>query len=508
MLLELRSLARSRSAIATALGAGMLVVAGCVSSLNGLDDTPGGGTGDGGDGADGETTPTSPPTLAPSKIAFRDADPRQSFVGGDIAITPAATPDGVTEYRAYFGTSGAARIGTTPIGTSSTPTLTLTGVAVPDGATNLLVFAANALGEAPVSASIALRDNYAHYVDISGTLDYIHNYAKPSAAIAPVAKQLYVISEGRTNDGSNYNNLLRCALDGTACSRMSLPTASLLAGTTLFIDETLGMLMFTGFLGTNGTVNFVHCKLDGTACALGMGTGYMGSGYTGGAIDTTNKYLYMFYSSISAHPAFVRSTYDGGTSVAAIFGGTGEPKTGFITAGKVYMVEAGPTLLTSGPIGENQVAADIGAGAGVDAQDVVAIEDSKNQKLLVAARNNSTGGANKLALFRCDLTGANCKYTDASSGQPLGSGKTPSVAIDATRDKLYIAAQNETGRPGLYRCNVDATGCAYVDITAGQPVNSGGLPKIVIDTVNDRILVVTQVGTTDLRAGLFSLDLW
>ena len=495
----------------------MLLAAGCVSSLSGLDDTPGGGTGDGGDGADGTTTPpTSPPTLAPSKIAFRDADPRQNFVAGDVAITPAATPDGVMEYRAYFGTSGAARIGTTPIGTSPTPTLTLTGVAVPDGATSLLVFAANALGEAPVSASIALRDNYAHYVDISGTLDYVHNYAKPSAAIAPLAKQLYVISEGDPSGGMNYNNYLRCELDGTGCARFALPTATLLSGTTLFLDEAGGNLMFTGFANGNGSVNFVHCKLDSSACALGLGTNNMGGGSTAGAIDTTNKRLYMFYSSISAHPAFLFANYDGTANSGGIFGGTGNPTTGFIDAAssKVLMVQSGqsgqpgPTLFASGLDGANPVTTDIGAGAGIDAQDVVAIEDNKNQKLLVAARNNNTTSMGKLALFRCELTGANCKYIDASAGQPVGSGKTPSVAIDATRDKLYIATQNATGRPGLYRCNVDATACAYVDITAGQPVNSGGLPKIVIDTVNDRILVVTQVGTTDLRAGLFSLDLW
>jgi hypothetical protein len=81
--------------------------------------------------------------------------------------------------------------------------------------------------------------------------------------------------------------------------------------------------------------------------------------------------------------------------------------------------------------------------------------------------------------------------------------------IDAINAKLLVVTTNDanSGKPALFRCNLDGTGCTYTDISAGQGTGSGFGPSAVIDTINDKLLVLTANGTNADKPGLFSICL-
>jgi hypothetical protein len=160
--------------------------------------------------------------------------------------------------------------------------------------------------------------------------------------------------------------------------------------------------------------------------------------------------------------------------------------------------------------------------------------------------------SSKLALFRCNLDGTGCTYTDISAGRaysPLSmtcqaskpglcSFATwfPAAVIDATKGKLFVVTQNSwpphvpyLARPwrapsegpdpnphtdreiGLFRCTVDGTGCVLFNILSEHhrllgtsDLNEAQLDhrgSAVIDTVDEKLLLVS------LEGGLFSVCL-
>ncbi|HEY3237484.1 MAG TPA: hypothetical protein VGJ84_22385, partial [Polyangiaceae bacterium] len=123
------------------------------------------------------------------------------------------------------------------------------------------------------------------------------------------------------------------------------------------------------------------------------------------------------------------------------------------------------------------IAAGQGTGSGYFPSAVI---DSTNTKLLVITRNDAN--SNKPALFRCNLDGTGCAYTDISAGQGSISGYGPSAVIDMINAKLLVVIYNgaNSGKPALYRCNLDGTGCMFTDISTGQGPGSGACPSAVI----------------------------
>ncbi len=136
-----------------------------------------------------------------------------------------------------------------------------------------------------------------------------------------------------------------------------------------------------------------------------------------------------------------------------------------------------------------------------------AILDAAAAKLLVVTSNGANG--NRASLFRCDLDGANCVHTDVSAGQGATSGLRPDVALDAKNGKLLVVTTNGANehRPALFRCERDGSGCTYVDISAGQGLESGYQPSVQIDTANDKLLVVTLGNTAGAPPSLFRCNL-
>jgi len=134
--------------------------------------------------------------------------------------------------------------------------------------------------------------------------------------------------------------------------------------------------------------------------------------------------------------------------------------------------------------------------------------DPVNGKLLVAIANLSNG--NRPGLYRCELDGTGCSYVNISAGQGVESGLGPSLAIDATSNKLVVATVNGANayKPSIFQCALDGTSCTHTDISAGQGAYSGSAVPVtqtsaVIDSASHALFVTTSNGANDGKPGLF-----
>ena len=142
-----------------------------------------------------------------------------------------------------------------------------------------------------------------------------------------------------------------------------------------------------------------------------------------------------------------------------------------------------------------------------------ALIDAASGKLLVVTvtGTNAVGSPRKPALLRCNLDGSACTYADISAGQIVGSGSTSSAVIDAASAKLLVVAATGNGlngyKSGLFRCNLDGSACTYADISAGQGAHSGTYPSAVIDAANGTLLVATDNAANSDRPALVNVCL-
>lgn len=131
---------------------------------------------------------------------------------------------------------------------------------------------------------------------------------------------------------------------------------------------------------------------------------------------------------------------------------------------------------------------------------------------ITITRNGNTG-INTLSMFHCDNDGANCKFIDLSSyGAGFDTGFDPHGTIDNNDGKLLIVVRNNSvtglSRPYLYKCELDGSNCSFTDISAGQGANAGNLPFITVDLINSKILTFTSNAVSSAnKVSLFRCDL-
>ncbi|APR88624.1 hypothetical protein A7982_13973 [Minicystis rosea] len=183
-------------------------------------------------------------------------------------------------------------------------------------------------------------------------------------------------------------------------------------------------------------------------------------------------------------------------------------------AGKVLVVTnnapngSAPALFRCALDGTGCTYADISAGqSGLGQSTPAVLVDAAGGKLLVVTQTqNGTAG-----LLRCALDGTGCAFTDlaAAQGQEAHTSHNPSAAIDAANGKLLVAAENAAngGTPVVYVCNLDGSGCLFNDVSAGQGGSSGTRPSIVVDAAASKLLVVTDNGAASDKPGIFRCDL-
>ncbi|HEY3233648.1 MAG TPA: hypothetical protein VGJ84_02960 [Polyangiaceae bacterium] len=85
----------------------------------------------------------------------------------------------------------------------------------------------------------------------------------------------------------------------------------------------------------------------------------------------------------------------------------------------------------------------------------------------------------------------------------------PSAVIDTMNGELLVVTLDRANsyKPALFRCNLDGTACTYTDISGGQGADSGWQPSAVIDTTNAKLLVSTPNGANSYKPALFSVCL-
>jgi hypothetical protein len=137
-----------------------------------------------------------------------------------------------------------------------------------------------------------------------------------------------------------------------------------------------------------------------------------------------------------------------------------------------------------------------------------AVIDTVNNKLLVATTNGANG--HRPGLFRCAVDGTACSYSDISAGQGAESGWNPTAIVDTVDKKLLVVTANGTSpsqKAALFRCELDGTACTFSDISAGQGPGSGSSPRAVLDPIRHKLLAVTRNDANFGRSALFDVCL-
>ncbi len=394
----------------------------------------------------------------------------------------------------------------------------------------------NEFGEMPGGPAVA-ADNFPVYTDISAGQP--SGSGINSSAVIDIANGKLLIV---TDNGANGDKpaLFQCNLDGTGCTytdiSASQPASSGIAPSAV-IDMANGKLLVVteDNANNNGEPALFRCNLDGTGCTYkDISAGQPASSLSGprAIIDTANSKLLVVMDNFSNNDklALFRCNLDG-TDCTYTDISAGQPTdSGFYpsavidTANSKLLVVTmdkhnfnKPALFRCNLDGTGCTYTDISAGQPTDSGFYPsAVIDTANRKLLVVTEDMAN--FNKPTLFRCNLDGTGCTYTDISAGQPVESSApggadfplSPSAVIDTANGKLLVVTEDNAnnGEPALFRCNLDGTGCTYTDISAGQPSNSGWNPSAVIDTTNSKLLVVTSdYANSAGKLALFSIGL-
>jgi 20S proteasome alpha/beta subunit len=465
------------------------------------------------------------PTHAPAGVTFSDGDFATGEVAGTIVVQHATVESDVTSYAVYFGKSATERLYLTPIfvapADGADVSYPLIMNPIPAGATNLLAVAQNAAGESAIVATPGL-DVGSSYVSVAA--GPANSGGSPSLAIDAANSKLLVATVDASN--SYKPSLFRCNLDGTSCTYTDISAgagANSAYEVSLAIDAAGSKLLVATMDGSNNDKpSLFRCNLDGTSCTytdISAGAG-ANSGYSPAlAIDATNSKLLVATQDESNNykPSLFRCNLDGTSCTYTDISAGAAADSGLISSlvvdaanSKLLVVtEDGsnsnkPSLFRCNLDGTSCTYTDISAGAAANSgyQPSLAI-DATNAKLLVVT-NDGTNGA-RPSLFRCNLDGTSCTYTNISAAAGANSGNYPSLAIDATHNKLIVATtdQSRGEQPAAFSCNLDGSACRYSDPSAGAPGSSGYTPKIALDAANGNMVIATQDASKNSQLGLF-----
>jgi hypothetical protein len=496
----------------------------------------GGPEGGGGGGGGGVAEAAGVPVHAPTSVTFRDEDPTEGNVSGTVKIGRASDESDVSTYNLYWGSSATAKLASiTSLPKTGADLAYLLVGRVQPGATDLLAFTANEYGEMPTGVSVASIDNFPVFTNIAasagltGKNGWATGYT-PRVIVDDVNSKLLIA----TTNGGNYWRpaLFRCNLDGTSCVYADI-SAGQPGGTgyspSLVIDRINNKLLVVTAAHSdtpnNGEPALFRCNLDGTGCSyVDISAGRPpGSGHTVSAlVDALNGKLLVVTEDVSGNnppkPALFRCSLDG-TGCAYVdisagrplgSGGTPAAVIDTVTPALLVVTNDGsnngkPALFRCALDGTGCSYTDLSAGrpaqcGGSPSVVIDSVSSYHDMYLLVVTSDGSNNG--KPALFRCNMDGSNCHYTDISAGQPNNIGMTPSAVVDTVNAKLLVV----TWDPSLFRCNLDGTGCAYVEISAGHW--GGYNPSAAIDATSGRLLAVTDDDNDNDVVALYTLGLW
>ncbi|GBF43890.1 chitobiase/beta-hexosaminidase C-terminal domain protein [Leptospira ellinghausenii] len=398
----------------------------------------------------------------PDAPAFVEAQ-----AGGTSAVVQWWPVSRATSYTVYYSTSPGVTTASTSFGPVTNPYATITSLA--SGTLYYFrVVASNGVGSSSVSLLEASAlttvtppgtNSTGTYVDVSAGQNVGASLAL-STVFDSFNEKLLLLAANYSNNGKL--SLFQCNHNGTGCTHTDISSGqgsnSGLYPSAVIDPIHRKLLVATLNMNNGNKFSLYRCNLDGTSCTHKdiSSTITMNSTNSPNAVlDLINRKLLVVTvnNSVSGNLLLIRCNLDG---------------TGCIATD----ISPGITSMS-------------GTFRGV------AI-DKFNQKLLVVSRN--AGNYNKPSLIRCNLDGTNCEHIDIAAGQGNGSGLTPSLVLDEINRKILVVTVNiaNNAKPSLFRCNLDGTMCSHSDISAGQPISSGDSPFIILDSSNQKFLVITH----------------
>ncbi|MBK8393821.1 MAG: hypothetical protein IPL26_01040 [Leptospiraceae bacterium] len=347
---------------------------------------------------------------------------------------------------------------------------------------------ATAGGGYPSNAiKFSVNDPLNSYLDVSGgDVNSSGNY--PSIVIDTQNSKLLI---ARTFSTDYYSSLLRlsiCNLDGTSCSTKDIST---LAGQgngsgnypSIAVDTVNSkILIATENVANNRKPSLFICNLDGSSCThhdISAGRGDRSGESPKLLVDSVNNKVLLF---------------------------TRNSESGLSNRLSLFRCNLNATSCTF-----SDISAGTGNQSAYSGSRIAAGIDTANSKLVVVTNNNFLSNNRRPSLFRCDMDGANCTYTDISTGQGDNSGKNPSLAIDSVNGKLYVTTSRYSSkyRASVFKCDLDGTSCSHTDLTTTYDVQSALGNSIAIDQTNSKVLVATTYTTnnTNYYPGLYRCSL-
>lgn len=401
------------------------------------------------------------------------------------------------------------------------------------------------------SYSLSVVDNDYAIVDISTAIGNVNNSGKqPSIAIDTVNNRFFVVTRNSSTGGGARPLIHRCdSLNGTNCNSYVTKTSTITPNSgynpNAVYDSTNQNLFFitndlniskARFMKIDGDMTgTIDCSANTSTCNLPFTAGganvfnvltsptkialvrynpqypftqecdRTNISVCTGEVTTLPSYSGQSLAGIGAR-AF---KYDSTTS--QLFGAvTGDKTIGstvysFIPKGIILVANGTTGTVNDVPVGNSNPTANFGYTPDMEI-------DSINNRLIISTFDYSTqgGGAGRPGLVFCDKTMTSCSYQ--SMPGTLYPSYHPKLLWDSVNQKIQIITYNASKKPYLHHCDQTGSSCTEFDLSKGQsytmtePESSGYNFDAVIDTVNNRTLLVFAEGTTGklilLRYGL------
>lgn len=437
---------------------------------------------DSGSGSDDAST-AAPPKLAPRRLVFHNQEDVDGMMSGVAALRRPNDESDIVDYVYYWGKSATEKLSTTPLATfpkaNRDPVFVVdNAIAAPAGATHLLAFSRNAVGETgPVEASLAFVPPV--FRDVSAGAP--GNTARsPSAGFDTRNRRLTImgtpaLDAPSVGGGARY---ISCDAQGKGCTTKAVVWPDNYSGVlrgSLALDTADDRLLFTL---TRNTASLdepvtIRCKLDGTNCTtIGLQAPLDHAVTDSTVFDSkASRFLVTLVQTSSAfNQSVILHCKSDATNCVRGF----DPVELYSVMrpvldekhDKLLVIAAVPNanefkLLICDRDGATCATHSVLASAGHGGAGHPFV-DYANDRLAVVANEG------ELVLYRIALDGS------SSDRQVLRPKLAPFVSVVVDEEGGHFAVSTRDGWDGVpvvVRCSFDGARCTTREISAGQPVN-------------------------------------
>ncbi|HNF27587.1 MAG TPA: hypothetical protein PKV80_24170, partial [Leptospiraceae bacterium] len=154
------------------------------------------------------------------------------------------------------------------------------------------------------------------------------------------------------------------------------------------------------------------------------------------------------------------------------------------------------TLVEDNDFAEIDISGSVLQGTGSGSHPSVLMDDV-NGKLLTATYNQSNAG--KPSVYRCSMDGSGCIHYDVSSGMGLDSGRRPNLNWDKNADKLVLFSMQKN----VFKCDTDVTNCSSLGGIASNLY--ADFPYLIYPSASSSNVIVKDIRSVFYCDGNFSI---